>query len=136
MPRISAKNPRPTAIALLVASLACLGMGACGSSSSGSSATASSTAHTTAEATPTTSASTTPASTAPASTTTTRTAPTKTEPAITSTRQFDLIYECMIRNGIKLPPLKILKSAGEIKINTNTPRYKATLAKCRHEVLG
>jgi hypothetical protein len=127
------KNRRPAAIAFMVASLTCLGLGACGSSSSGSSSSTSTptAAHTTAEAPPTTPASTTPASTAPAST-----APTKTEPTITSSKQFADILECMRRNGIKLPPLKDLSKINPNTINTNTPQYKSALAKCRHEVLG
>ncbi len=134
----STKNRVPTAIALLVASLACLGLGACGSSSSGSSSSASTptAAHTTAEATATTPTSTAPASTAPASTTPASTTPTKTEPSITNHRQFMLVYECVRRNGIDLPPFKTLKSLNQIKVNTSSPQYTAALAKCRHEVLG
>ncbi len=129
----STKNRVPTAIALLVASLACLGLGACGSSSSGSSSSASTptAAHTTAVATATTPTSTAPASTTPASTT-----PTKKEPSITTRRQFALVYECVRRSGVGLPPLKTIKSLNQIKVNTSSPQYTAALAKCRREVLG
>jgi hypothetical protein len=130
IPHLSTKNRVPVTIALLVVPLACLGLGACGSSSSGSSSSASTptAAHTTAEAPPTTPASTTPASTTPTSTT-----PTSTEPSIRSSHQVLLIYNCMRRNGIKLPPLAELSKA---KVDTTSPHYVSTLAKCRHAVLG
>jgi hypothetical protein len=138
MPRIDTKNRGRTAIALLVVPLACLGLGACGSSSSGSSSSASTpaTTHTTAAVTPPTPPTPTTAPTTPASTTPTTTAPQSTSPSITSRRQFTLIYECMRHKGTGLPPLKGLKSLGEIKVNTNTPQYKAALEECRHAVLG
>lgn len=132
MPRIT-KNRRPATIALLVVPLACLGLGACGSSSGGSSSSASTPASTptTAAATPTTMTSTAPTTTTPTSTTST-----SKEPTITTAHQFSLVYECLRHNGINLPTLKSLKSGGEVKVNTNSPQYKSTLAKCRHEVLG
>lgn len=125
MPRFATNTRVPVTIALLVVPLACLGLGACGSSSKKPSASASTAAM------PATTAST---STAPASTTPSTT--TSKEPTITTSRQFTAVYECMRHNGIGLPPLKSMKSIGEIKINTNTPQYQSTLTKCRHQVLG
>jgi len=137
MPRISIepKNREPTAIALLVVPLACLGLGACGSSSGGSSSNASTpttAAHTTMEATPSTQMSTAPASTIPRSTTPTRTAPTSVEPTITTGRQYDSLIECLRHNGIKLPPINELSRAN---VNTNTPHFKAAYSKCKRAVL-
>jgi hypothetical protein len=129
MPHIEIRGRAVAAMAPLVISLACLGLGACGSSTTGSSSSAPTpaTSHTTPQATPTTR--TTPTSSTPPTSTT----PTSTNPAITSNRQFALIYKCMIRNGIKLAPINEL---GHTKINTNAPAYKAMLAKCSHTVLG
>jgi hypothetical protein len=134
---IRANNRRSATVALLVLPLVCLGLGACGSSSGGSSSSSSSSAKPAstsamAETTPATTAS-APASTTPTSTGTTSTS---TEPTIRTARQFQLVYECLRNSGINLPPLKSLKSIGEVKVNTNTPQYKAALASCRKKVLG
>ena len=43
--------------------------------------------------------------------------------------------ECLVRNGIKLPPLNELNKHASA-VHTHTPQYKATLAKCTHVVLG
>jgi hypothetical protein len=134
MPRITPPNRTLATIALLVVPLACLGLGACGGSSSkpSSSAAATTATHSTAETTPAT----TTASTTPTSTTPTTTAPPSNEPTIKTAHQFALVYECLRHSGIALPPLKSVKSIGELKVNTSTPQYRSTLAKCRHEVLG
>jgi hypothetical protein len=131
-----AKNRGQTVTALLVIPLACLGLGACGSSSGGSSSSASTPASTptTTGATPSTSTGTTPASTATTSTSTKQARP------ITTGRQFALVYECLRRNGVKLPPLDAVRkqklNLSELKINTQSPQFQAKSAKCSHEVLG
>jgi hypothetical protein len=121
MPRIELRGRAVAAVASLVLSLACLGLEACGSSSSASTPT---TIHTTAAATPTTSARTAPGNTTP----------TNTTPPIKTERQFVAVYKCMLRNGIKLPPLKELTKVNHKLVNSS--RYQATLARCRHAVLG
>ncbi len=143
MPRIAIPKHRRATIALLVVPLACLGLGACGSSSGGSSSSASTPAstHTTAEAPATTAtttppASTTPTATTPASTTPTSTTSTTEEPTIRTAKEFSEVYECLRHNGIPIPPLKSVKSIGKLKVDTNTPQYKAALATCRTKVLG
>ena len=130
MPHIAIRGHAAAAVASLVLSLACLGLGACGSSSGGSSSSESSpsastptAAHTTA-ATPTT----------PASTTSTSTAPASTGPSITTHHQLVLVFECLTRNGFKLPPLQDLGKANPKFVKT--PKYQSTLAKCRQAVLG
>ncbi len=138
MTHIRTQNRGSTAIALLVASLVCLGVGACGSSSSGSSSSASTptAAHTTAAVTPTTPASTTPASTTPtsstpASTTTTSKSPTSEGPTIKTHSQYLGVLECMRHNGIKLPPFNQLRT---YKI-TNTQQFDTVWTKCRFAVI-
>jgi hypothetical protein len=128
MPSISTKSCGPLTLALLLVAFACLGLAACGSSSGGSSSgTSSSTAvHTTAEAAPTTPAS---SGTTPAGRT-----PTSTAPTIRTERQLEQIYACLVRDGIKLPPLRHLNTANPAL--ARSPHYQATLAKCRHAVLG
>ncbi len=137
MPRITTPKHRRATIALLVVPLACLGLGACGSSSGGSSSSSASTpasTPTTAEA-PATTTATTPATT-PASTTPTSTTSTTEEPTIRTAKEFSEVYECLRHKGIPIPPLKSVKSIGKLKVNTNTPQYKAALATCRQKVLG
>lgn len=136
MPRFEIKGRAATPVASLVISLACLGLGACGSSSGGSSsggssssASTSTAAHTTAAATPTT-----PASTPSTGTTSTNAAPASTGPSITTHHQLVLVYECLARNGFKLPPLGELSRANPKVVKS--ARYQSTLAKCTSAVLG
>ncbi len=132
MPRNSSKNLGPTTIALVVASLACLGLAACGSSSSGSSSSASTptAAKTTAEAIPTT--------TTPESTTPTTTTPTSTTPELSLARRTQLaarVAKCLRGNGANVAEPN---AAGNLKIEksvSSTPQYQAALGKC-HSVIA
>lgn len=112
--------------ALLVIALACLGLGACGSSSNGTSASPTSSG----SSTPTTTQAASSGATTPSSTSTT---PTSTTPAITTGSQLKRLYDCLVRAGIKLPPLNEL---GKAKIDTTSPHYQAILKKCEREVHG
>jgi hypothetical protein len=125
MPPTSAKTRRPMTTTLLVISLLCFGLAACGSSSSGSASGSSSTAA------PTTSSTTAPATTA---TTATTPAATPTTPNITTSRQLEQVYQCMIANGIKLPSLKGLSKISPALAKSQ--RYITTLEQCKRDVLG
>jgi hypothetical protein len=134
MPRNSSKNLGPTTIALVVASLACLGLAACGSSSGGGSSSSASTqtaAKTTAEATPTTPTTTTSESTTPTTTT-------STAPELSLARRTQIaasVAKCLRGNGANVAEPN---AAGNLKIEksvSSTPQYQAALKKC-HAVIA
>jgi hypothetical protein len=133
-PSSSVRNLRPMTIALVVASLACLGLAACGSSSGGSSSGATSTAtHTTAEATPTT-----PTPTTSETTTPTTTTPTSTTPALSPARRRRLaaaIAKCLRSNGAQAAEPN---AEGYLKLEgpaAHTPQFHAAVTKC-HSVIA
>lgn len=111
--------------ALLVIALACLGLGACGSSSNGTSASPTSSGSSTPATTQAASSGATTPSTTPTST------PTSTTPTIRTGSQLKHFYDCLVRAGIKLPPLNEL---GKAKIDTTSPHYQAVLKKCEREL--
>jgi hypothetical protein len=141
MPRNSSKNLGPTTIALVVASLACLGLAACGSSSGGGSSSSASTptaAKTTAEATPTTPTTTTSESTTTTPESTTPTTTTSTTPELSLARRTQIaasVSKCLRGNGANVAEPN---AAGNLKIEksvSSTPQYQAALKKC-HAVIA
>ena len=131
MPHIEIGGRTAAAAASLVIALAGLGLGACGSSSGGSSSSESSPSASTPTVTHTTAAAT---ATTPPSTTSTSTTPARRGPSITTHHQLVLVYECLARNGFKLPPLGELNRANPRFVKS--ARYQSALTQCRSAVLG
>ncbi len=134
MSRLNTENLRSTTIALVVATLACLGVAACGSSSGGSSSSASTATavKTTAEAkTTTTPESTTPTTTTPASTT-----PEAAAEALAYRRKLNAaVAKCLRSNGAQVAEPN---AEGFLTIEAATlraPQYHTAVAKC-HSVIA